>query len=130
MKRKIVVSLLTNRVHPTRENIAIRAARPSCGRPSPIILAPRAASPPTAATRSGLDYAEVGMKMQRLLLALLCSSAVSVLAQTTDELNNDGRNTDNVTTQSMGYHRRSYSPLKQINDELFLTPGVDRAREM
>ena len=54
------------------------------------------------------------MKMRRLLLALLCSSAVSVLAQTTDELNNDGRNTDNVTTQSMGYHRRSYSPLKQI----------------
>ncbi len=39
------------------------------------------------------------------------------LAQTTDELVNDGRNTDNVTTQSMGYARRSYSPLKQINTE-------------
>jgi CubicO group peptidase (beta-lactamase class C family) len=25
---KIVVSLLTNRVHPTRDNVAIRAARP------------------------------------------------------------------------------------------------------
>jgi alcohol dehydrogenase (cytochrome c) len=36
-------------------------------------------------------------------------------AQTADELVNDGRNTDNVTTQSQGYHRRSYSPLKQIN---------------
>ena len=36
-------------------------------------------------------------------------------AQTTDELVNDGRNTDNVTTQSMGYDRKSYSPLKQIN---------------
>jgi alcohol dehydrogenase (cytochrome c) len=37
------------------------------------------------------------------------------LAQTTEELNNDGKNTDNVTTQSMGYDRKSYSPLKQIN---------------
>src|SRR3989475_11059284 len=36
-------------------------------------------------------------------------------AQTTDELVNDGRNTENVTTQSMGYDRKSYSPLKQIN---------------
>src|ERR1700756_4019513 len=37
------------------------------------------------------------------------------LAQTTEELVNDGKNTENVTTQSMGYDRRSYSPLKQIN---------------
>jgi len=36
-------------------------------------------------------------------------------AQTTDELNNDGKNANNVTTQSMGYDRKSYSPLKQIN---------------
>jgi alcohol dehydrogenase (cytochrome c) len=36
-------------------------------------------------------------------------------AQSADELVNDGRNPDNVTTQSMGYARRSYSPLKQIN---------------
>jgi alcohol dehydrogenase (cytochrome c) len=35
--------------------------------------------------------------------------------QTTDELINDGKNTENVTTQSMGYDRKSYSPLKQIN---------------
>src|SRR2546428_12790993 len=35
--------------------------------------------------------------------------------QTTEELVNDGRNTENVTTQSMGYDRKSYSPLKQIN---------------
>src|SRR5262245_31903642 len=41
--------------------------------------------------------------------------AVLALAQTTDELNNDGKNTDNVTTHSMGLARRSYSPLKQIN---------------
>ena len=37
------------------------------------------------------------------------------LTQTTEELVNDGKNTENVTTQSMGYDRKSYSPLKQIN---------------
>src|SRR5207249_7670227 len=37
------------------------------------------------------------------------------VAQSTDELVNDGKNTENVTTQSMGYDRKSYSPLKQIN---------------
>jgi alcohol dehydrogenase (cytochrome c) len=37
------------------------------------------------------------------------------LTQTTEELANDGKNTENVTTQSMGYDRKSYSPLKQIN---------------
>jgi alcohol dehydrogenase (cytochrome c) len=37
------------------------------------------------------------------------------VAQTTEELINDGKNTENVTTQSMGYDRKSYSPLKQID---------------
>src|ERR1700732_1848925 len=37
------------------------------------------------------------------------------LAQTTEELVNDGKNTENVTTQSMGYDRKSYRPLQQIN---------------
>ena len=32
-----------------------------------------------------------------------------------EELVNDGKNPENVTTQSMGYDRKSYSPLKQIN---------------
>jgi alcohol dehydrogenase (cytochrome c) len=36
-------------------------------------------------------------------------------AQTAQDLVNDGRNTENVTTHSMGYDRKSYSPLKQIN---------------
>src|SRR5882762_4775139 len=50
------------------------------------------------------------------LLALLLSLAPRrELAQTTAELVNDGKNTENVTTQSMGYDRKSYSPLKQIN---------------
>src|ERR1700690_1104879 len=47
--------------------------------------------------------------------ALLALGAALGFTQTTEELNNDGRNTDNVTTQSMGYDRKSYSPLKQIN---------------
>ena len=37
------------------------------------------------------------------------------LAQTTQELVNDGKNTENVLIHSMGYDRKSYSPLKQIN---------------
>jgi len=36
-------------------------------------------------------------------------------AQTTDDLNSDGKNPNNVLTQSMGFSRQSYSPLKQIN---------------
>src|ERR1700757_596915 len=35
--------------------------------------------------------------------------------QTTQDLVNDGKNPENVTTQSMGYDRKSYSPLKQID---------------
>ena len=50
-----------------------------------------------------------------LLIQTIVLWAVAASAQTQDELVNDGRNTDNVTTQSQGYHRRSYSPLKQIN---------------
>src|SRR5215469_7762087 len=47
--------------------------------------------------------------------AFLALFAALGLAQTTDELINDGKNTENVLTQSMGYDRKSYSPLKQIN---------------
>ncbi len=36
-------------------------------------------------------------------------------SQTTQDLINDAKNTENVTTHSMGYDRKSYSPLKQIN---------------
>src|SRR5437764_5579843 len=48
------------------------------------------------------------------LLVLLCLCPVAAWAQTTDELNADGKNPNNVITQSMGYDRKSYSPLKQI----------------
>jgi alcohol dehydrogenase (cytochrome c) len=50
----------------------------------------------------------------RLLPLLVVVCAASVLAQSADDLLNDGKNTENVTTQSMGYARQSYSPLKQI----------------
>ena len=52
------------------------------------------------------------------LLAILLGVAwgsVPGLAQTTEELINDGANTENVLLHSMGYHRRSYSPLDQID---------------
>ena len=55
------------------------------------------------------------MKRFRLAASLLVAGGASALAQRTDELVNDGKNPDNVTTQSMGYARQSYSPLKQIN---------------
>jgi alcohol dehydrogenase (cytochrome c) len=45
-------------------------------------------------------------------VALCCGPAS---AQTMDELLNDGKNTDNVLTLSMGFARQSYSPLNQIN---------------
>src|SRR5579863_6663348 len=49
------------------------------------------------------------------MCATLLSLAIAGLSQTTEELINDGKNAENVTTQSMGYDRKSYSPLKQIN---------------
>ena len=55
------------------------------------------------------------MKNIRLLAVFLLLFSSPVLTQTTQDLLNDGKNTDNVTTQSMGYDRKSYSPLKQIN---------------
>src|SRR5579871_4818317 len=55
------------------------------------------------------------MKRIRAGAMLLGACAALGLAQTTQELVNDGKNTENVTTQSMGYDRKSYSPLKQIN---------------
>ena len=55
------------------------------------------------------------MKNIWLCRTLLGLWAALGLAQTTEELVNDGKNTENVTTQSMGYDRKSYSPLKQIS---------------
>jgi alcohol dehydrogenase (cytochrome c) len=54
------------------------------------------------------------MKKLWLLAALLSVWSVVGSTQTTDELVNTVKNTANVTTQSMGYDRKSYSPLAQI----------------
>src|SRR3984893_8949985 len=55
--------------------------------------------------------------MKRLLMcaAIVGLWAAPILGQTTEELNNNGKNTENVFTQSMGNDRKSYSPLNQIN---------------
>jgi alcohol dehydrogenase (cytochrome c) len=55
------------------------------------------------------------MKTFRLLVSVLAVWVATGMAQTTDDLLNTGRNTDLVVTHSMGYDRKSYSPLRQIN---------------
>src|SRR5580693_148985 len=55
------------------------------------------------------------MKRIWLLTTLLGPWAGVGFAQTTAELVNDGKNTENVTTQSMCYDRSNYSPLSQVN---------------
>jgi alcohol dehydrogenase (cytochrome c) len=55
------------------------------------------------------------MKTFRLLAFVLVVWVATGLAQTTQELLNTGKNTDVLTTHSMGYDRKSYSPLRQIN---------------
>ena len=50
------------------------------------------------------------------LLAILLGVCLDLgLAQTTEELVSDAQNPDNVLLHSMGYDRKSYSPLDQIN---------------
>src|SRR5436853_7104996 len=53
-------------------------------------------------------------KIRVVALLMVVFPAIGV-TQTSEELVNAGKNTDNVTTQSMGFDRKSYSPLKQIN---------------
>ena len=55
------------------------------------------------------------MKQLCLVVVLIGGVVATGWAQTLAELVNDGKNTENVTTQSMGYDRKSYSPLKHIN---------------
>jgi alcohol dehydrogenase (cytochrome c) len=55
------------------------------------------------------------MRKASVFPALFAWAAVSLFAQTTEELVNDGKNSENVLTHSMGYNRNSYSALKQIN---------------
>jgi alcohol dehydrogenase (cytochrome c) len=55
------------------------------------------------------------MRTAWLLATMLALSPTLASAQSNEELNSDGKNTDNVLTQSMGLNRNSYSPLAQIN---------------
>ncbi len=55
------------------------------------------------------------MKKTWLLMAAFSLSSGVAGAQTADELVNAQRNTDNVLVQSLGYDRKNYSPLKDIN---------------
>ena len=53
--------------------------------------------------------------MKKIIAVLLCSGCAFGWAQTAEELLNDGKNTENVTTFGMGYDLKMHSPLKQIN---------------
>jgi alcohol dehydrogenase (cytochrome c) len=55
------------------------------------------------------------MKKISLLASVVGLCCGPALAQTMDELLNDGKNPDNVITQSMGFARQSYSALNKIN---------------
>lgn len=55
------------------------------------------------------------MKNICLLTIFLAVGPGLGFAQTMGDLVNDGQNPENVTTQSMGYDRKNYSPLRQIN---------------
>jgi len=48
---------------------------------------------------------------------LAFSVVIPAFAQTQQELNNDGKNTDNVLTYGMGYNQNRYSPLREINKQ-------------
>jgi alcohol dehydrogenase (cytochrome c) len=53
--------------------------------------------------------------LMALAAAIALLAALSVSAQSLDDLKNDGKNTDNVLTYGMGYSLQRYSPLKQID---------------
>ena len=53
--------------------------------------------------------------MKKILAALLYCWCSHALAQTTQELIDNGKNSENVTTFGMGYRLNQYSPLGQIN---------------
>jgi alcohol dehydrogenase (cytochrome c) len=53
--------------------------------------------------------------MKKMVVALLCSWCGCAAAQTAQELIDNGKNSENVTTFGMGYNLEQYSPLKEIN---------------
>jgi len=61
------------------------------------------------------NQGRVIMKKLWLLATIAALWPAPGSAQTTEDLVNAGKSTDNVITHSMGYDRKSYSPLKQID---------------
>ena len=53
--------------------------------------------------------------MRKLLALMLVSWCGCAAAQTAQELVDNGKNPENVTTFGMGYNLNQYSPLGQIN---------------
>jgi alcohol dehydrogenase (cytochrome c) len=53
--------------------------------------------------------------MRKILAVLLCCWCSHALAQTAQELIDNPKNSENVTTFGMGYNLNQYSPLNQIN---------------
>jgi alcohol dehydrogenase (cytochrome c) len=53
--------------------------------------------------------------MKKILAVLLSSWCSCALAQSAQELIDNGKNSENVTTFGMGYNLEQYSPLSQIN---------------
>ena len=60
-----------------------------------------------------MRFSGLGGALAAALLSGVLAGAAG--AQTSDDLRNDGRNTDNVLTYGMGYNQNRYSTLKQIN---------------
>ena len=55
------------------------------------------------------------MRRFAIVAVIVLFTGIAARAQTQEDLNNDGKNTDNVLTYGMGYSQHRYSPLKQIN---------------
>jgi len=66
------------------------------------------------ATTNGSSAEET---MKKLLVLMLVSWCGAAAAQTAQELIDNGKNTENVTTFGMGYNLNQYSPLSQINKQ-------------
>src|SRR5689334_4183642 len=54
------------------------------------------------------------MKARLFAATLLLAASGPAWPQSSQDLVNDGRNTDNVLTYGMGYSQNRYSPLRQI----------------
>src|SRR3954467_14897088 len=56
-----------------------------------------------------------GGAMRILFAAAVLSGTTAVCAQSLDDLNNDGRNTDNILTYGMGYNQQRHRRLSRMD---------------